>query len=249
MTTPKAVFDAAVDALQREDWAAVAALCDPASLMAFKRQVLDRVDSQRPGSELTAERLMQLQPGMPREVAEYEVAAHRQASDPSSVLRVEAPGVLDVDELRAMDPTAVFAAHLSAASRAQQIERALRGTPIPPEVVEQVRNAPRPGFRQRFLGVVEDGGRMAYVVYRQEPDRLADQNSDPDTDAVLAVHTVDERALVADLARGYPELATCRRQRDGTWRLVASRSLLGHESVVFAFGLGEPPSPPGGEAN
>jgi hypothetical protein len=41
MRTPEKVVDAAFEALNLEDWARLADLCDPVSLRAFKREMLE----------------------------------------------------------------------------------------------------------------------------------------------------------------------------------------------------------------
>ena len=79
---PLALFDAALNALNAEDWRGAAQLCDPVSLRAFKRQLLERFTPDRPPRELTIEDLLRHTPDKPRQVAEYELAQHRRRADP-----------------------------------------------------------------------------------------------------------------------------------------------------------------------
>jgi hypothetical protein len=138
------LFEAAVDAMARRDWAGVARLCDPASLAIYRRTLLTRVTPVRAAEPLTVETLMQAQRGMPREAAEYQVRLHASYVDPESILQDEVPGVPDVAALTAMTAEEVFARHLASYDLDHRIERARRHTRIPPELLEHARNQPWP---------------------------------------------------------------------------------------------------------
>src|SRR5437588_11833990 len=74
---PLVLFDATLNALNAEDWRGAAQLCDPVSLRAFKRQLLERFAPDKPLRDLTIEDLLRHTPDKPRQVAEYELAQHR----------------------------------------------------------------------------------------------------------------------------------------------------------------------------
>ncbi len=226
-TDPIALFDAAVAALNREDWTAVAALCDEASLAAFRRQMLAQLDpALLEQYAITAETILRHSPDMPREVAEYQAAQHRRHGDPARRLAEELPGVADADALRAMSPRDVFAAWLDGRSPRRQITRLAAEGRIPPAAVDRLRDTTLAIHTHVAIGAVHDGERIAHVLYRHADDAApaADGAAPGSADALPD----DERELALELAaRGYPQVATCRRQPDGSWRLVAGWGFLG----------------------
>lgn len=102
MKTMNELFESAVDAMNRRDWPGVSRLCDPASMAIYRRNLLRRVSLDPADEPLTVERLMQSQPDMPREAAEYQVRLHARYADPESILQDEVPGIADVAALEAM---------------------------------------------------------------------------------------------------------------------------------------------------
>jgi hypothetical protein len=229
-------FRTAGAALERNDWLAAAMLCDPASLMAFKRRLVERVEQNREVHSITVEKLVRLQPDMPRAAAEYQVAMHNQFVDPMSILHNEVPGVRNLSDLKTMTPAEVFAAHLSAGSLEHQIEVASRFTRVPPEVVEHARTGPRPVAHYTVLGTVLDGERMGFVIFHLDYVTVGADDSDQGTDAAWAALGAAERSLAADIAKGPPQCAGCRRQPDGTWRLIAENGFLGTGNIAFSLG-------------
>jgi hypothetical protein len=236
MNAPTEVFQMAVDGIARRDWRAVAALCDPASLAIFKRQLLNRVSATRKDAPLTAEQLMRIHPDMPREAADYQVSMHAKFADPQSILEDEVPGVAGLPALNAMAPVDIFAAHLASYGLDHQVEHARRYTAIPAEVIDHVRRHPPPTPSYVILGVIEDGERLAYVAYRRQFDDGPSSDQEGQADWSWAGYTAAEKQLSIALSRGQPELVTCRRQQDGSWRLIARHGFLGQGSFAFSFG-------------
>lgn len=239
-TDPIAVFQAAAEAVAREEWLAAAVLCDPISLRLFKDELVQRVSPDREIYPVSVEALLRSQPDMPRDVAEYQVAQHERSWNQSAVLEREVPGVGDITSLRALSPVEVFAAHLSRNSVDNRIKQLRQFTPMTTEWEELVRSQVQAVPRYSALGVIHESERIAFVVFRLDfrtpGDDIAAANGSGDPDAGLSA---EKREYVADVASGPPECQTCRRQPDGSWRLVAGHHFLGLGNIAFAFGYDE----------
>jgi hypothetical protein len=74
---PLSLVCAAIEIVNTADWDAAAQLCDPISLVAFRRQLLEQFEPTAPRFELTVEEYLRHSPEMPRAVAEYHMAQHR----------------------------------------------------------------------------------------------------------------------------------------------------------------------------
>jgi hypothetical protein len=87
------------------------------------------------------------------------------------------------------------------------------------------------------LGALEDGPRMAYVLYRIGADRSLPQAGDET--ASLAELPDDEQELARE-SEGVapPQVARCLRQSDGTWRLYADYDFLSLGSFAIQVGPG-----------
>ena len=220
---PLTLFGAALHALNAGDWAAVAQLCDSASLKSFHRGRLEEFAS-RP-SRMTADELMRQVPDMPREAAEYHVARQQQMMDPEQRLKEEMPDVPNVDAFRAMAPEEVFTRWLDARSPGRQMERIGAAARIPPDVAAALVAEHRGAELSLVaLGFIVDGDRIAHVLYREAFDESRGRGSEE----WLARLPADERELIRDMAgRGHPTTATCRRQPDGTWRLIVDHHFFG----------------------
>jgi len=63
MSDPQFVFHEATGAVFRGDWQAAAALCDPVSLIGFKRELMQRLEARQ--EVWTADRMLALQSDLP----------------------------------------------------------------------------------------------------------------------------------------------------------------------------------------
>jgi hypothetical protein len=96
---------------------------------------------------------------------------------------------------------------------------------------EEVANAP---YRYVAIGVVEDGTRIAHVLYRFDID--AAHLASGEAEAWLEKLPQEEQTLARELSgRSHPQVVTCRRQRDATWRLLANHDFLGVGSTVVGI--------------
>lgn len=230
--SPVSVFNAAAHAIQRRDWRAVAALCDPVSLIAFKRELLASIAPLHPRPRLTVDDLMRNDPDMPREAAEYHLAQQWKFSDQANRLGNEL-GVETIEQAEGMSPEDVFVAWLDAHSFERQLERQIAQGLLPPETANLTE--PFPEFLPvAFDAVIEES--LAYVLYRRVgPDTPGGDSgdADPEWQELRAQLSEDEKQLQLDLANR-PSWATCRRQPSGEWRLIATQNFL-HMGNGFFF--------------
>lgn len=222
---------AAIEIVNRADWHAAAGLCDPVSLVRFRRQLLEQLEPDATRFELTVEEYLRLSPDMPRAVAEYYVAQHRARTDPGQRLREELPEISDLDSLRSMSPEAVFASWLDGRSPRRQIERLAAESRITPNRATLPTEVANAMFPYIVIGAVADGQGVAHVLYRL--DVTIGNPTNGEAEAWLARLPADERELAQDLSgREHPRVITCRKQTDGSWRLLAGYDFLGMGSTV-----------------
>ena len=234
-TSPISVFQAVVDAIDREDWQAVASACDPVSLARFKRNILERLEPGEPLRPFTVEGYMRGQPEMPRAVAEYQVARHNQAMDPARFLQEEMPTVSGIQEIHDSSDADVFAAWLEGKSRTHQIRRMMLHGSISQEEAALLDASAFPSMRHILIGAVPDGEKLTHVLYRTEIESPTPATEE-DPRQRQAKLDPDERALLQDLAgRELPQVATCRIQPDGGWRMIAADHFLSLGNLAIGF--------------
>jgi hypothetical protein len=227
--SPSAVLAAAFSALNIDDWAGFTELCDPVSLRAFKRETLEfyvDVDDHH----VEPEDLLDSEPEMPPEVAEYQAARMNEVTSKDHCLKREFLTVKSAEELRAMDASRMFVLWLQACSpwRRAALEAGtdesweLGSAWDPP--VDDGKKETR-GYRYSVLGCVLDGPAIAHVLYRDE--HTVDKIFPEEYAESMGTRPADEQELARQLHHGSsPRFATCRRQPDGTWRLIADRYLM-----------------------
>lgn len=200
---PLDLFRAAVTALNREDWRAVALLCDPQSLEAFKTDLLHDLEPPKPGATLTATEMIKAVPGMPRAVAEYQVQRFREQLDPGRRLREETPSVDSRRKLEGMKPVDVFAAWIEGRSFKRQVERSFDRKQMSRVMANEILSEQKRKIVLEPLGFVDAGKDTRYIVFRR-----------------------DERDLK-------PGTVMIKRQPDGAWAFVASRHFLRMDHVAI----------------
>jgi hypothetical protein len=168
---------------------------------------------------------------MPREVAEYHVAQHnRYWGEREKRLAAEFVGVPSIDVLLALSPAQLFARWLEGHSTRHQVRQMAARGQVDAATAATYANAPTPQARYRAIGAVVDVGDFAYVVYRHDVDR--DGITHPGAARWLATLTEDERELVHRRPLGV-QIAVCRRQPDGSWRVLAEHGFLGVGRTVI----------------
>ena len=226
MDDPLALFNAAVAALNDEQWLMAARLCDPVSLSRFRRQQLDQLAPTAPWHDVTAEEMMKYQPGLSRELAGFQAQVHRDHTRPEFLLKQGFPMLPSVEMLAALGPAELFAAWLEGQSPRRQLKRLIERGLAPPEIAEHLddMNSPR---KYALLGVISEGESAAYILYRED---LGDESAMWDGEVGEHVRKLPEgeRELEQFLAsRAQPRTAVCRRQADGSWKLLAGHQFLG----------------------
>jgi hypothetical protein len=230
VNSPVELLTAAFAALNIDDWAGFIELCDPVSLRAFKREKIESYTVDLMDYEFDADDLMESEPDLPPAVAEYQAALMNTTLDPNERLKRDFPMLDGMEELHAIDPGRLFVEWLRMRSphRAAEFMKSPDEESWEKEAEWEEPVDPRQkhtrGYRYSVLGCIADGEDIAHAFFRTEHgvdkifvDEYAEQlDSLPD----------DEQKLARQLHhRSHPEFATCRRQEDGTWRLVADWTL------------------------
>ncbi len=231
MKDPIELFRAAVEGLEEEKWREVAALCDPVSLRAFKQSFLSQFEL-APQVSWTVDELIRFSPDMPRAVAEYQIVQIQRQSDPAVRLAWEFPLIGSIEDLRDLEPVEVFARWLEGKSPRGQILAAVRDGSISEDAAaahgaELGRLPP-----YESVGAVKDGKDVAYVLYQFA--RTASGDMSDEVKEWMDDLSPEEREF-AELALPHPSIATCRRQPDNTWRLIADRDFLHFGSISIGF--------------
>lgn len=207
---PVVLFQTVIDAQLARNWRQVADLCDPVSLLTFKRQLHQRL--------AWHEQHLRDHPAADRGDQPW--------------WRGQLPGIDSVSTLVALPPEDVFARWLEGHS-AQYTLSVLADVGKISEV--QAANASAAIALQHVfvIGAVSDGPELAHVLYGELSE---DASSPVDEDEEEAFRpSTDERALSRQrVGRNPPSVATCRRQVSGGWLLIADETLT---PAAFAIGL------------
>ncbi len=233
---PLALFHMAIARSDARDFLGVAHCCDPVSLRAFHRGVLEQFSAPTDYRPQTLDDVRRYDPDMPIEVAEYELKRRNAQVDRRDQLSRELPGVASIDTLRTMSADAVFAAFLDGRSIRRQMERMVADGHAPPQLLVDLEAHPFPPTRLTAIGCVGMDGPIASIVYRfgtppaTTPVTLSARDH-RDLEAHqqrLAALPLDEQELAKDCENGAHAMTTnCRRQPDGGWLLLADYSFPG----------------------
>jgi hypothetical protein len=231
--TPRDAVTSAFAALKSKNYIALAELCDPISLRAFKAEMVDEY----------CERYRPASPGEatlpPIELTAEQYAEWREVFDPLKAVRSEFPDLSSPEDLRGMTPVELFSRWLSAQSfdcfldedddrepwQADDASWSAEGSPA-----RDGNDAPE----YEIIGCVFGDPDIAHVLYRNRfsaadiygPDWISDSR-------------VEYREFMdATHHRGDPTLISCRRQSDGSWRLIAKRTfmLFGSLQIIDVYG-------------
>jgi hypothetical protein len=166
---PAVVADSFFRATRDARWRDAARFMDLDAMSAIRDQSVRAARRQRPVSVITAETLIQQNPKMPREVAEYEARQANERSADFDPLAYEYAKVPSVDSLARLRPADVAARWLEARDPRWGIRRGLleyqkRGC-ISADSVEVMVRTMRPG-PPRIIGTVIDDS-LAYVLHER----------------------------------------------------------------------------------
>ncbi len=233
-TDPLELFRVALARLNDGDFLGAARYCDPVSLRAFQRQMIDRYAQLSAPRALTPDYFMRSDPTMPREVAEFEALRYAKQSATWLDISRELTGIDTLDALRAAHADVVFAQFLDGKSLQRAFSRMIAAGELTQGDLEAslAQNTHRHDLTP--LAVVELSPTIGHILYRYTP-YAPDADAHPaaarhlaDEHARLAALPPDEQLLHAERSRDYaPSIASCRRQPDGSWLLLADHDFLG----------------------
>jgi hypothetical protein len=228
--SPPHLLEAAISALNLDDWAGFAGLFDPVSLRVFKHDVLETYLEEEEHFHFDADDLLEHEPDMPRAAAEYQASQMNQVTSKAHRLKRDFLTVNSVNELVDMDAGKMFALHLQSLSPYRRA--ALEPVDEEPWEADSAWEQPvddgkklTQAYRYSVVGSIQDGPDIAHVMYRDE--NTADKIFPEEYAVKLAERPADEQELTRQLHH-HPhfQFATCRKQADGTWRLIADRWMM-----------------------
>jgi hypothetical protein len=164
--SPKAVASRFVEAWNERRWSEAAALLDLDQFDRFRQDFLTRARRQQDGPEITVPELLKRNPGMPREVAEYQVQQmneqRRRYEDPTPF---EFARVRGAAELRGLTVREAAARWLE--SRDPQYSARLQYEQAGCQIPSDLDQIPSP--RRRVLGVVDgESDLSSYALVKEE---------------------------------------------------------------------------------
>jgi hypothetical protein len=231
LSDPVVLVRTAADYLSVGNWKEVAALCDPVSLATFRYVMVEGFGIHGDEPLVTLEEFAKALPDAPAPVIEYQYARYLSYALPVARLRREFPGVNSLAELKMLEPASLYTKFLEGRSPQSVIERLVerRG------VSRQQANVPPTTMPRRYevLGAVLEGESYAHVVYREVPHQQPPMRAETRMMRVDATPRDEDQFTLEQWHRGNVSVETCRRQADGSWRLLAHIGLLGAGAHVY----------------
>lgn len=222
VNTPRLVVAIAFERLRNNDWPGLAELCDPLSLEAFKIEMLEEFGDRfgEPDPEVTATEVE------PIELDDEMYADYMKYLHPDSMMKVEFPLLTSMDDLRSMEPVDAFTCWLEGKATHPRSAEVDPDEPWIAELKAELEGDDPYDDREwplyEIVGCVFDSPDIAHVVYR--PKASAREVIGAGYDEWLARGPSEYREyMIAMNHRGIPMLISCRRQKDGSWRLVGNR--------------------------
>ena len=216
MKTPAEVVQAAFNAINLDDWGTLADLSDPVSLRLFKEETLDQATATFRRFGNSAQEIFE------PEGDDVEDDLYSGFIDPEECLSRELFNVRTLEQLRDMDPGRVFARWIQAKScRHYHLLDFTREEWQEQDAFPSLKTAHMYNFV--VLGWVNDGADLAHVLYRNDRD-IPRASIAPEPECKSGCDEDDELKRIL-CVRSFPMPALCRRQPDGSWRLIASRTL------------------------
>lgn len=165
-SSPRDAADRFLDAWDRRLWSQAAGVLDLDLFDKFRRDFIDRARQQGQNPpEVSVDDLLRQNPGMPRDVAEYQVRMIRQQreryADPTSF---EFARVRSLDELADLSPREAAARWLESRDPAWQIKMQFEAAGCrPPADAGDL-----PPVHRRLIGMVDDDDTTSYALFREE---------------------------------------------------------------------------------
>jgi hypothetical protein len=186
--SPREVATAFFTAVAEERWRDAAGLLDLRTFERFRRDQVQWMRAPTPEPTITVEQLLRHDPGMPREVAEYEVKRIRERSRDvrGQMLEREFANVTSVDTLAALPAAEAAARWLQAQDyrwlwRLARRDAAHRGCPTMPES-----EGPRAAVREIVGAILADT--IGYVLHTDPMFRMRSEDTDLHDPSPVVMH-------------------------------------------------------------
>lgn len=229
----RAFFRAASDAR----WADAAGYLDLDGVDASRRSMVEM--GRRAPRQMTVAEYRAMRPGMPRAVAEWEVAEmQRMTARHGEWIVHQYAGVSSADSLARLPVREVAARWLEAQSMGYQLRQALAmqrttsGCKGVADSVSTAMSSAEPGYR--VIGTVVDGD-AAYVLHTTDYDRHL-------TDSIASRPTAADSVKATERARASeglftiaPSVLVLRRGTGGDWRIVATQNVLSGGFIGYSM--------------
>ena len=213
----RGVTEAFFKAIAAADWKAAAGFLDLAALDRERQSAVEGARRQRTMPPMTVERLMRMDPAMPRAAAEYQVTRMNRSRQSRNYLLSDF-GVADPDSLLALPMEAVAARWLEAHDERAMYREALRLSGSCPVTLGDTLPAPE----YRIIGTVVDDS-VAYTLYRQR-----------------------DRGMPVVIGAGpFPPKVLQLRQGHGAWWVVPSPDMSGAMGMMVNCATATPKKPGG----
>ena len=213
----RAVSAAFFKAIEAPDWKAAAGFLDLAEVERERQSAAEGARRQRTMPPMTVERLMRMDPEMPRAAAEYQVNRMNRSRQSRNYLQSDF-GIGDPDSLLALPIEVVAARWLAAHDERALYREALRLSGSCPITLGDTVPAPQ----YRIIGTVVDDS-MAYTLFRQGGG-----------------------SIFSEPARGlFPPKVLQLRQDHGSWWVVPSPDMSGSMGMMVQCSTAVPKKPGG----
>lgn len=230
MSHPSQIITDAVAAIDRGDWNAFIDLCDPVSLRRFKKELVCQFSDDEYSPDYLLDEFLREVPEFTRADAEYYSAEVNRRLSPAVRLSLELSTVSGMEELQGLEPGEVLIRWLKARMPRTGNQFPATGREPPhrfeSEEVDRLSQEELDDFifkaEYLVLGSVRDGNEYAHVVCRHADRSDPGDEEDPEDYAAPRDEAELDRAL---RNRTLMLTALCRRQSDGSWRLIAERNL------------------------
>lgn len=208
MENPRKLVATAFELANARDYNALAALCDPLSLRSFKAEMLEEHDYE-------ALAATPVDPDAPRiELTDEQYADYCKYVEPVRQFQLEFPRLEAIGDLRNLEPLEAFAVWMDG-----KAHHGLREEETRADAWKDLTEHPE----QEIIGCVFGTPDIAYVLHYNKTSAAGYEPYQVWLSETCAEH---QDFMEAMHHRGHPSIVTCRRQTDGTWRVIASRNFL-----------------------
>ncbi len=165
-SSPRDAAERFIAAWDQRDWSGAATLLDLDLFDKFRQDFVDRARRQGESSpEVSVDDLLRQNPGMPRDVAEYQVRMiHQQRERYADPTSFEFARVGSLDELERLSPAEAAARWLESRDPSWQIRMQFEAAGCrPPSDADDV-----PPVHRHLIGIVDEDDSTSYALFREQ---------------------------------------------------------------------------------